>query len=530
MRVRTVLRLLLLASASVVLETSCGGGGGGGASALTVYGTVTDYDGKPVAGMYVTAERVDDPIHVDPRTLEAVRTAADGSFELAIPTPAPRLVVVVLPERSANGAIAHAPTMGIVRTKADVSDYELPLRVPAVKVFDAALGRVDVGTAAQPMTLTAPPGAKGTFYVAGIDVEGGIPLEEEGAPASTQLRSAGMLYVEPAPGSDMPAGGFGIQLGGAPPASIPDADPFAVYRLGGSGAWTKLGPSPDLGALPAIRDFGFWNCDQSVRTACVKGRAKPTPGKTCGGRRVVQSGPYGLSSRDNAAADGSFCVRGAQAFPANVRIGRTTFRGTMPNNPGDCTAPETCLDVGEIDVSAEDCPRDAGAPSSPSSPPSDAGGGGAFSCDPYVAGDPSAPPLGACTTATVTKLCTGYGATGCPNTYAASGATFVQSLTSFCSATALLACCDEAKAAKARRQWKEANISIIDIGGDAPGEPKYCSFFGYCEPVASPSTDPAEVAACKKLVADLEACNAAAWPYYEAWNGYADACDAEKEN
>ena len=90
MRTRTVSRLLLLAATSVVLEMSCGGGGsGGGATALTVYGTVTDYDGKPVAGMYVTAERIDDPIHVDPRTLEAVRTGADGAFELAIPAPSP---------------------------------------------------------------------------------------------------------------------------------------------------------------------------------------------------------------------------------------------------------------------------------------------------------------------------------------------------------------------------------------------------------------------------------------------------------
>lgn len=527
MRTRLVPRLFVVLGASLVLETSCGGGGGGGGSALTVYGRVTDYEDEPVAGMYVTAERVDDPIHVDPRTLEAVRTGEDGAFELTIAALEPRLVVVVLPERAADGAIAHAPTMGIVRTKAGVSEYELPLRVPSVKVFDAASGRIDVGTATAPMTLTAPPGATGRFHVTGIDVTGGIPLEEEGAPPDTRLQSAGMLYLEPAPGSDVPAGGFGIELGGAPPASVPDAAPFAVYRLGGSGAWTKLGPSPDLGAVPPIREFGFWNCDRSVRTACVKGRLKASPGKTCGGRRVLQSGPNGQASQDNAGADGAFCVTGAQANVANVRIGKTRFLGTMPNNPGDCTSPETCADVGEIDVSAADCPRSAGA--SPSASPRDAGGEGDFSCDAYVAGDPGAPPLGACTAATVTELCTRYGQTGCPNTYAASGATFVKALTSFCAATALNACCDDAKQAQASRAWKEAHFKFIETGGEAPGEPKYCTFFGYCEPLANPSSDPAEVAACKEIAAELDACNDAAWPFYDAWNGYADACDAEKE-
>ena len=513
---------------SIFVVTSCGGGSDGGLGStgggvVVVRGIVTDYGGAPVAGMYVTADPVPDPVHVDPATLTAVRTAADGSFELAVPPAESRWVIVVLPERAASGAIAHAPTMGVVKSKPGVAVYDLPLRVPTAVRFDASAGSITVPSGARQVTLRVPQGAAGTFYVGGIDVAFGIPLDPEGGDSGTQLQSAGMIYVAPAPGSQMPAGGFGVDVGSDPVPAVPGADPFATWTLGPSGRWSQSAPSPDLAAVPNIEQFGFWNCDRNYRTACIKGKLKSRSGKTCAGGRVTQSGPAGVSSNDNAGADGSFCVMGAQTLAANVTIGGTRFQGTMPANPGDCSVPDTCAEVGEIVVDDADCPDDApptgGAP--------DAGsGGGPFSCDPYLSGDPAAPKVGACTVEFLRELCNRYGPTSCPSTYGASRTNLETAMTTFCSSN-LLGCCTAAETAAASREWKQASFSILDFGGKAPGEPKYCTFFGYCQPVVGEPTDPQEVAACKKIVEDLKACNAKEWPQYKTWDGYAEACETE---
>ncbi len=295
---------------------------------VVVNGIVSDYEGHPVAGMYVTVEHVPDPVHVDPRGLASVRSAADGTFALFVPSPGERLVVVALPERSGDGAIAHAPTMGVVSPKPGISTYELPLRVPTVRRFDASEGSVELSSGERLLTLKAPPGAVGEFFVAGISPMSGIPLESEGAGLSSWLQSAGMLYVAPAL---------------VPP--IPSASPFATWTLAPTGRWVQVARADDLAAL-SVTSFGFWNCDRNYSTVCVRGRVTHPSGQRCGGRRVTQSGPFGVASHDNLGADGGFCVTAALSYPANVSIGASSFSWSTSDIPGGCESPDSCVDVG----------------------------------------------------------------------------------------------------------------------------------------------------------------------------------------
>src|SRR5262245_4436651 len=70
---------------------------------IHVRGTVTDYDGAPLSGVYVTSERVSDLAHVDPATLDGVKTAADGSFTLDVQHAEDRVVITAVPSKNSSG-------------------------------------------------------------------------------------------------------------------------------------------------------------------------------------------------------------------------------------------------------------------------------------------------------------------------------------------------------------------------------------------------------------------------------------------
>jgi hypothetical protein len=101
-------------------------------------------------------------------------------------------------------------------------------------------------------------------------------------------------------------------------------------------------------------DYGYWNFDRNYKTACVKGKIATTTG-SCRGGRVRADGPDGISSFDNAGGTGDFCVTGAQTLGSSLVIGRTTQKVTMPASPGNCTNPDSCLDIGTVSVSSTDC-------------------------------------------------------------------------------------------------------------------------------------------------------------------------------
>lgn len=348
-----------------------------------VKGVVTDYDGAPLAGVRVTSERVTDLTHVDPSTLDGVVTAADGTFSLQLTGSDERIVLTAVAAKGAAGATTHAPSVAIVKRKANVRNYRVTLHLPAVTHVDASSGSAEVSAGGRTTTIRFPADARGTFTIAAIGTDRGMPLRAEGAPPSLALQSAGMVYITPDPGAELGGGVVQIVPDPSPVPDVPDAEPFQAWDLDDNGGWANPSPVESPTGPAPLGGFGFWNLDRNFRTACVKGRAKAPAGKTCGGQQVRQVGPDGIASADNAGADGSFCVTGAQTFPASIAIGSQNVSASMPANAGNCESPDTCADLGEVEMSEADCPDDeeekADEPKKPA-PDDDEGGGGAFDC------------------------------------------------------------------------------------------------------------------------------------------------------
>jgi hypothetical protein len=258
------------------------------------------------------------------------------------------------------------PQVSVVPSKEAVAGYRLKVKLVALKTVSApSSAPVQVSDYAMgrpfQVSFTAPstPGLKVLYGVVDPANAPGV-LKDANAGAGKALQSAGMFYFQVVDGQGariaVPAD-LKVNFGPKAMAAIPEAEPVQGYLLGDQGAWgdAKAAGDPTSGLQWAPRQFGFWNADRNFRTACVKGTLAVKNAGSCKGGRVKASGPDGISSFDTSGSNGGFCLTGAQTFPSQLQVGATALSVQMPANAGDCTAPETCKDIGTISTEAGEC-------------------------------------------------------------------------------------------------------------------------------------------------------------------------------
>jgi hypothetical protein len=259
------------------------------------------------------------------------------------------------------------PQISLLNLKNGVDTYSLAIRMsaPVEQSFTAAAGAtVPLGAVGSDATVTIPPNG-----VTGPDphIVRVVSYDPRFSPGTLQngndaLQSAGMFHLDVRDATGVkaslaPGALVGFSLAPYTPQAIPDAEPFQGWRMNvQNGRWENPAAvgSPQNGMAMNADDYGYWNFDRNYKTACVKGKIATTTG-ACRGGRVRADGPDGICSFDNAGGAGDFCVTGAQTLGSNLVIGRTTQKVTMPASPGNCTNPDSCLDIGTVTVSNTDC-------------------------------------------------------------------------------------------------------------------------------------------------------------------------------
>ncbi len=252
----------------------------------------------------------------------------------------------------------YAPFLGSVIIKPGVTSYSLDARLAQLTEVEVAPGEARTVTVDTPhgtvsVQVPAVSNAGTRIRVAGVSAQDS-PGEMRDATAGRDqaLQSNGMVYVDMVGPDDEPLPpppGFGVDAMNPPAELPPEAEPEPVeeFGLNEDGQWAPQPPDQP-------REFGWWNADRNFRTACVRG-VLATPQGACAGGRVTATGPDGLSSRDNTGADGSFCVTGAQTFQSTLSTAGGNRNVQMPANAGDCSAPETCTDLGSVVVGDGQC-------------------------------------------------------------------------------------------------------------------------------------------------------------------------------
>lgn len=333
--------------------TGGGGGSGAGGVSVTVLGTVVDEAGAPVAGAIVGDDTA------------TATTGANGSFQVDLVAPGDRLIVKV-------DAAGFAPGRAVVRIKDQVDRYRIPIRVTKLStasIDPAKGGKATIEAMGRTITVALKPGAVSgsgqvTVRGAGIDPRFGPGLET----ATGYLQSAGMFYIDAVDEDGAPldlvmSGGLEFQMPAFQMPDVPGAEPLNAWKLDDQAQWGSpmdVGAPEDAPVLPADA-FGYWNADRAYKTACVKGKLKSNSG-ACKGQHVRADGVDGLSSSDNAGKDGSFCVVGAVTLTSTLVIGSSSVQAPMPAQAGDCSAPQNCADLGDVEVpdSACDDPQGGG--------------------------------------------------------------------------------------------------------------------------------------------------------------------------
>jgi hypothetical protein len=244
----------------------------------------------------------------------------------------------------------------------------------------------------RPVTVALAPGAVGDagsahLRVASFDARlGPGTMESVPVDGGMTLQSAGMFYVDVV-GDDagllgLAEGGISFDFDAGLSSDVMGAGAMLGWSLDPDGGLWSAPQAVGAGGNPTISasQFGYWNADRAVRTACVTGKVAAGMGG-CAGNWVRADGPDGLSSFDYTGSDGSFCVDGAQAYTSYIYVGATSEMIEMPASPGACTVPSSCMDIGTITVTGceESVSKNPCAPESVCGPEVD--GGGVFCAD-----------------------------------------------------------------------------------------------------------------------------------------------------
>jgi len=291
-------------------------------------------------------------------------TNSMGAFGLEVVAPSARVVLQVT-------AAGYAPNSAIVFPKPSVYHYERGIVLSAqqsVSIDPAVGGSLTVLSQGRPVTITLPAGAvqasgQVTIDAAGYDANSGPgALDTTGAPGQNKLQTQGMIHfsitdASGAPVAFAPGSGAKIGLQNVALPSVTGAQDMQQWQLNDNAQWDTPAPttSSATGMNLLAQKQGYWNADRAYQTACIIGHAQ-APNMTCGGAHVQADGPDGISTQDTTAADGTFCVEGAQGLSSTVGIATTSRAFTMPAKSGNCaTASSACQDVGLMVLGEFDC-------------------------------------------------------------------------------------------------------------------------------------------------------------------------------
>lgn len=334
-------------------------------ASVTISGMVTMQDGMPVAGAEVSVGDV------------KVFTDSSGIYTMSV-TPIAESIVV-----HTTATSDFAPQISNIKFKQNTLNYALPIRLLKLKSykFNAADGATfQVGA-----TFTIPPNAvtgpdPHYFHYISYPVNRGPGTME--LDDTSSLQSSGMYYINivDANGAISPLNSgatITITQPAFTPSPLNDSDVYKGWKLNTvTGLWgqpTDIG-TPESGLTMAITgkesqslnigtpegvlkmpatDYGYTNCDRSFKNACIKGTLKSENGNCAGGR--IRADGTGLSNTTNSGPNGEFCITSAQGQPITLQIGATSAYLSMPSQPGNCSSPESCKDIGVIQVSANEC-------------------------------------------------------------------------------------------------------------------------------------------------------------------------------
>ena len=331
--------------------------------AITILGHVQDNKKQIISGETIT---------VSAQGVNATADPATGKYTLSL-TPQSEQIVMTI------NAAGYAPQIAHFSMKPGVTTFEKQVELTpfVITPIDNNGGSVNV---------TAPNGHQATFTVPANAINGSGYLRVSSFSAANgpgtlsisqtdALQSSGMFYFDIVDGSDQPIPlnpGYSIQIS-LPAASgktIPTAKSYMSYQINPeTGVWggaqplqavmaSKLRSATALSAAAnnqlSADGFGYWNSDRAYKTACVTGIVKTSKGH-CTGGQMTGSGPDGLSSSDNVSANGAFCVTGAQTWGSTLSMGGFSTQVTMPSQPGNCSVPSSCKNIGTITVPVKDC-------------------------------------------------------------------------------------------------------------------------------------------------------------------------------
>lgn len=258
-----------------------------------------------------------------------------------------------------------APQVVNVPYQDGVLNYRVPVRMEPLTIMplrdDGVMmpGQLPNGRSVRVMVPQMPGATGGSLRFAGIDpVNGPGELRDQNAGLDQMLQSSGMFYLDiiDALGSplQMPAAGLTVELSPFTPASVPQSEPEQIFQLNGQGAWEARQPPSDGSTLIRVTRVGFWNVDRNYRTACVRGHLDSSAG-ACRGARVSSSGPAGVAFNSASAADGSFCLMGAQGNGTTLSAGGAHFSVQMPATAGGCSVPTSCTELAPLIVPTDSC-------------------------------------------------------------------------------------------------------------------------------------------------------------------------------
>jgi hypothetical protein len=354
-------------------------------SAVTLSGTVIDLTGAVVAGATLSSGGA------------TAKSSSTGTFTLAVSQVTARTVMM-------TQAPGYAPLLSVVKVKPGVTAYQVPVVLDALQeatLLASEGGQIQTFVNGRPVTVALAPGAVGDagsvhLRVASFDARlGPGTMESVPVDGGTSLQSAGMFYVDVV-GDDagllsLSDGGISFQFDAGLPSDVMGAGAMFGWSLDPDGGLWSAPQAVGAAGSPTISasQFGFWNGDRAVRTACVTGKVATDMGG-CTGNWVRADGPDGLSSFDYTGSDGSFCVDGAQAYFSFIYVGATSEMVEMPASAGACTVPSSCMDIGTITVTGceESVSKNPCAPESVCGPEVDGGGVfcAALQTDPYNCG------------------------------------------------------------------------------------------------------------------------------------------------
>jgi hypothetical protein len=276
-------------------------------------------------------------------------------------------------------APGKAPQVVSVPVKAGVSRYFVPVVLfPMVEQTVAASGPRSVMLRVGERTATLELGASTEdvrLRYALIDNRfvPGLAVPPDG---SGLLQSVAAVYLENAGQAGFPTG-TNVTLGTASTAPVEGTEGEAGgYVLDLQGRWKKRLEAVEEARPDRLRPLsgGFWTvANHTPKPACVRGRILRAAG-SCAGARVRLWGPEGVSSFDSVGADGSFCGAAAQGEAAILAVGSSTRAIYVPATSrvgAQCGLPDTCADIGDVMMNADDCDRPP-LESAGSRPPGDA--------------------------------------------------------------------------------------------------------------------------------------------------------------